>query len=91
MFVFANILLFLVFLFLLFFYLNIFKSFYLRIVTYFPFTVFLSLWNISQRYFPGFKFVFKSSEIINSNNVYIHSNDKFYILLSCNDNLVRFE
>ena len=68
-----------------------FKSFYLKIVTYFPFSAFLSLRNTSQIYFPGFKFVFISSEIINSNIVYIHTNDKFYILLSCNDNLVRFE
>ena len=75
MFVFANILLFLVFLFLLFFYLNIFKSFYLRIVTYFPFTVFLSLRNTSQIYFPGFKFVFKFSEIIDCNVVNLHTND----------------
>ena len=91
MFVFANILLFLVFLFLLFLYLYKFKSFYLKIVTYFPFSAFLSLRNTSQIYFTGFKFVFISSEIINSNIVYIHTNDKFYILLSCNDNLVRFE
>lgn len=91
MFVFANILLFLVFLFFLFLHLYKFKSFYLKIVTYFPFSAFLSLRNTSQIYFPGFKFVFISSEIINSNIVYIHTNDKFYILLSCNDNLVRFE
>lgn len=91
MFVFANILLFLVFLFLSFLYLYKFNSFYLKIVTYFPFSAFLSLWNTSQIYFPGFKFVFKSYEIINSNIVYIHNNHKFYILLSCNDNLVRFK
>ena len=91
MFVFANILLFLVFLFLSFLYLYKFKSFYLKIVTYFPFSAFLSLRNTSQIYFPEFKFVFKSYEIINSNIVYIHTNDKFYILLSCNDNLVRFK
>ena len=91
MFVFANILLFLVFLFFLFLHLYKFKSFYLKIVTYFPFSAFLSLRNTSQIYFPEFKFVFKSYEIINSNIVYIHTNDKFYILLSCNDNLVRFK